>query len=1027
MRAVVLLVVLVATTSQAVSNLDVGADHRLIGSTTIGVRTVASTEFIRLSVRSWPAASVTVNVSGGGVARHTVVVASNAQGWFGTSPLVLQVPPGEYSVTFTVPGVAPADARFDFDLAVTDSAGLTPRSGRVFSRRWEFDSGSYLRLTNTSFYVRVPVGSSNVVWQLALSGLAGWQFQVMSNRIGVEPPVSGRSVPMTMSWLLPEFEVYLETPDLPITSQPPGTLSGVAQLADGLRIGDSSAGTLSIDVDLDGDGIAPSNARERLFAVRVPGGAYDVTMDWRDGLGNEIPAGTYSGFATLATDEIHFTAVDVEYCLPGIRMFQLTDAGVLPSAISWDDTLIDDGTIGRPFAQQVATGAADAGALAGINAHGWGGPLGNAEGPGNRTYIDTWTSATVTRVAFPVVSGVARDQLPTRDDPAPPQSWVTPRPDAGLAVGASFDGGSGDAGSVDAGSADAGWAGDAADAGQNEADAGWAGDAGDAADAGQNEADAGLVLLPPPRAEEEFVFEIDAGPSGAGETAGFTGGGGCSSSAALPLVAVLLTWLRRRRGVAVAMLVAAPLAARAFDTETLEPIRLSTSSPTSSAGTSARSEITLTAGFSRNAVLWAGQPVVSDLFSNWLSASISVLPMLSLEGGMGLLVAPVGGANTLWSGVQLTDAMAGARLRFAPLGPLSFSVFAHGRVPTRGQADFIGGAAGASGGASVAAQLDRVQLGVELTAAAATARRSFFRARAGGSVRTVGSLHLGLEAEALVWLQPRDDVKAAVPIEARASARWLGEEFSVGVVGGVGLTNGVGAPDARVLVTVGVTLPSLVKDAPTEPTRFTPAAVTPPPLFTDATTRLVVVIVSREGGARATDAEVLVAGGCLSEGEGRFLCPLESGDEFAVRADGCYPALVRATSSPSLEVVLLPRHPDFRVSAREPLDLEVYFETNSDELRADATSRLELVAARLRASTSPLVLSAHADVRGDSRDNLMLSLRRGDAVRQFLRSRGVTVPLVVEPRGEDQARVREGTDAALQVDRRVIVKPLDGR
>lgn len=923
-----------------------GAGHQLIGSTLIRARLATAGERLRLSVRSIPAAPVTVTLTPSSQPAQPRTINEGEPGWFGggAAPLLLELPVGETSIALSVPDLAPSDARYDVDVAVIDVSSGQVRTGRVYSLRWEFDAGSYLRLTNAAFYVRVPVGSANVVWQLSLAGLAGWQFQVLSNRIGVEPPSSARSVDMLHNRLLAEFEVYFEPPDVPLSGPADVTLAGVQQLADGLRVDRSSPGALSIDVDLDGDGVAPSSPRERLFLVRVPGGAYDVTLEWKDGLGQPIADGTYAGFATLATDEMHFTAVDVEYCLPGVRLFQLTPGGLVPGVMSWDDSAIDDGTIPRAFAQQVSSGLPAAAAVAGLNAHGWGGPLGNDVGPGNLTFIDTWAAGATTRVPFPVVIGQGQDRLPRRDGVDPSGTYVTPRPDAGV------------------------------------------------------QPLTGVAPRPP----------------------GFTGGGGCSMFPAGPALLAALLWSRRRRhALALSLLSAVP--GWAFDSEVVAPLRLSSSQPTLIGTEAGPSEVSLTTGYSRNAVLFAGTPVIEDLFSSSLSVAVRVIPELALEAGVGLLVAPASPANSLWHGARLTDALVGARWRLQAPGPLSFALHGHARIPTSVTVDFVGGSAGALGGATAQLDFASVRLALDLGGAALTGRRSQVRGQLAGSVKLVSSLWLGAECDVLAYVQPRDDVRAAVPLEARASVRWVGGAFRAGLIGSVGLTDGVGAPDARVMLSLSLVLPSWGGDqAPTNADEPAPreAAVA------GAARRSVTVLVAWEGGAPALDAALAPSSGtCTPRGEGRFECLLAPGASVEARAPMAYPVTRRDSAAPVWKAVLVPEQPGFHVDATQAsLDLDLFFDTASEVIRADAARRLERLAQRLRdRRPGLLILSAHADVRGGDRDNFLLSQRRGTAVMNYLRDRGVSLPMVVQPWGEREATVMEGSAADLEPDRRVHI------
>lgn len=1142
MKGLAALTLTLALPALAISNLDVGPNHRLIGSTQIGVRVEAG-ERLRLSARSYPAAALTVDVFSPGASAQRFTVQPGADGWRddAVAPLLVDVPAGASTLQLAVPGVPPADARFDFSLEVVNPAGAV-KPGRVYSGRWEFDSGNYLQQTNADFWVRVPTPSGDAVWQLEMNGLAGWQFQVQANRVGVEPPSSSRSVPMATNWLRAGYDVYLEPPDLPLAQPSPVDLGAVTQLADGLRVSSSSAGSLSIDVDLDGDGVAPSSPRERLFSVEVPGGSYDVTMSWVDGLGQPIPAGAYDAWATLATDEVHFTAVDVEYCSPGIRFFQYTGNGPAPADMSWDDTQIDDGTIPRGWARSLSSGASTTPAVAGVNAHAWGGPLGNAYGPGNQTFIDTWASAQRVSARFRVVTGAALDELPRRDDPFP-GSWVTTR----------------DAGQADAGA-------EALDAGVGGNDAGSEVvielplPAPVEADAGVSELDEAtnpplftgsgcsqtglapalalaLLILASRRRARFAAFGSE--PLGSTTQAALvttsltvdsqearalvlrpasSTGSGCSQTGMTPTLAsprrallgespslafdsgslgtmrlsntqatlqtglalALASRLRARFAAALkrsltfasqqaTALVLAPessaqtdwsqtgltpaLASRrralfavallsatsslAFDSETLGPVRLSTTQATALVLGPERSEVALSAGLAERPVWYGDAPALSRLLSGSVSGSVRLLPTLAIEGGLGLLYAPPTADNPLWSGARASDAALGLRWRLFNDPLAGLALFGRARIPTAPTVDFAGGAAGAElGVAGRWSPHERVVAALELSGAALTGRRSNVRGVGGISVRTLASLWVAAEIDGLLYVQPRTDVGNPFPLELRAALRWQGALVRVGAIVGAGLNHGVGAPEVRALLTFGVALPfdGITAPVPSQTVRLaaaTPAspatsAVVEPtglPVSVKEGTEMLAVYVEDDTGA-LVDADVRFAGQpCRRETRGCYLCAAARG-ALNVAAPGRFPLTLGVDASQrEVRAILMPEQPAFAVRHTTlPLELDLYFETNDATLSIEGERQLARFVERLAGVPGPLVLviDGHADVRGAVGGNMLLSLQRAEAVRRWLRANGANVPLVVSARGATEAQASSNDDV-LARDRRVHV------
>ena len=73
-----------------------------------------------------------------------------------------------------------------------------------------------------------------------------------------------------------------------------------------------------------------------------------------------------------------------------------------------------------------------------------------------------------------------------------------------------------------------------------------------------------------------------------------------------------------------------------------------------------------------------------------------------------------------------------------------------------------------------------------------------------------------------------------------------------------------------------------------------------------------------------------------------------------------------------------------------------------------------------------ITISAHTDERGEEADNLALSRRRGEAVRDFLKERGFKGDITVIPRGESQPYVppnpeRHSQEEIWRLNRRVVL------
>lgn len=87
--------------------------------------------------------------------------------------------------------------------------------------------------------------------------------------------------------------------------------------------------------------------------------------------------------------------------------------------------------------------------------------------------------------------------------------------------------------------------------------------------------------------------------------------------------------------------------------------------------------------------------------------------------------------------------------------------------------------------------------------------------------------------------------------------------------------------------------------------------------------------------------------------------------------------------------------------------LPIWFEFGRAEFSAEGRKAVDEVVEmlRIRTGAKPVVLVGHTDAVGDAAFNRRLSLQRAQRVRDHLVGRGVTVPITVEGRGEDEPYV----------------------
>jgi outer membrane protein OmpA-like peptidoglycan-associated protein len=109
--------------------------------------------------------------------------------------------------------------------------------------------------------------------------------------------------------------------------------------------------------------------------------------------------------------------------------------------------------------------------------------------------------------------------------------------------------------------------------------------------------------------------------------------------------------------------------------------------------------------------------------------------------------------------------------------------------------------------------------------------------------------------------------------------------------------------------------------------------------------------------------------------------------------------------------------------AEEPAPVRIsgiFFETGRDELSPEARHQLDIVASELTANPElSTVIEGFADTRGDSKQNLELSQRRADRVREYLSSRGVDAArLEAVGLGENYPVANNGTPTGRATNRR---------
>jgi outer membrane protein OmpA-like peptidoglycan-associated protein len=149
----------------------------------------------------------------------------------------------------------------------------------------------------------------------------------------------------------------------------------------------------------------------------------------------------------------------------------------------------------------------------------------------------------------------------------------------------------------------------------------------------------------------------------------------------------------------------------------------------------------------------------------------------------------------------------------------------------------------------------------------------------------------------------------------------------------------------------------------------------------------------------------------------------EAGDLHTVRLDAA--AADSGTRRPAPETARVPATAPEPSAAQVPESVMLFFAFESAQLPDSAMAPLERVAEIITQSTMlRLELIGYADAVGETGNNFTLAGQRAEAVRQFLRARGVRSDRMrTRIEGETKARSNErASEAARQPDRRVEIR-----
>ena len=143
----------------------------------------------------------------------------------------------------------------------------------------------------------------------------------------------------------------------------------------------------------------------------------------------------------------------------------------------------------------------------------------------------------------------------------------------------------------------------------------------------------------------------------------------------------------------------------------------------------------------------------------------------------------------------------------------------------------------------------------------------------------------------------------------------------------------------------------------------------------------------------------------------------------ATAAAGCGAVVAQAKQA---EAVVAPAEVKPVVNAQKvTLAADAYFDYDKSVVKAEGKAKLYDLAAKIaNLNLETLVATGHTDSRGTDKYNQALSLRRANAVKAYLVSKGIAADrILVEGKGESELAVSpEKTAADYAANRRVIIE-----
>ena len=320
-------------------------------------------------------------------------------GTYNPNDIINPVESGAYRVNLS------EDQNGPWEIIVSSNSSLV--EGRLYSTNWFFDGGSYSEASasNSRYFVLVPAGNveHDVVVEIFQDGIAGFDYKIVANQVGVSGSKSGMSVPLEGNTLSTFLPVYINVPEIAHHSILSPTLDNFTAATFGpgdhrFSFNTNVEAAYHIVLDIDGDGIFNLVGDDVVISGVTNIGSNIIVWDGLDSFNQAVPVGSYNVKVFINIGELHIIMRDVETIYPGLRLFLIEqNLSRSPVSMYWNDTLVQSNAVMMPNGEFGLQSSGPFGFESGnyadatepnINAHSWGDFSGN--GKGNDAYIDTF-------------------------------------------------------------------------------------------------------------------------------------------------------------------------------------------------------------------------------------------------------------------------------------------------------------------------------------------------------------------------------------------------------------------------------------------------------------------------------------------------------------------------------------------------------------------------------------------------------------------------------------------------------------